>query len=497
MPNTIHIPTPLRPFTDKLEAVEVQGATVGELLADLTKRYDGLRKHLYSEDGKLRNFVNVYLNDEDIRYLQREQTPVKAGDSLSIVPSVAGGAPTTAPPVNPRAVADEPMADLPTLSQDEIKRYSRHLIMPEVGMDGQRKLKAGSVLCIGAGGLGSPAAMYLAAAGIGRIGIVDFDVVDFSNLQRQLLHGTKDVGRTKNESAKSRLNDLNPHVQVDTYETALSSQNALELFRDYDVILDGTDNFPTRYLVNDACVLTGKPNAYGSIFRFEGQASVFATAGGPCYRCLYPEPPPPGLVPSCAEGGVLGVLPGIIGVIQATETVKLILGIGEPLIGRFMIYDALRMRFRELKLRKDPECPACGTNPTVTKLIDYEQFCGLRPEPQQTQATGATVNDWEITPVDLKKKIDAGDAPFVLDVREPNEYQINKIAGSTLIPLGELPRRYQELPRDREIITQCKMGGRSAKAQEFLKSVGFTNVKNLRGGILEWIDKVDPSQPKY
>ena len=364
-------------------------------------------------------------------------------------------------------------------------------------MDGQRRLKTGSVLCIGAGGLGSPAAMYLAAAGIGRIGIVDFDVVDFSNLQRQLLHGTSDVGRSKNDSAKSRLNDLNPHVQVDTYETSLTSQNALQLFREYDVILDGTDNFPTRYLVNDACVLTGKPNAYGSIFRFEGQASVFGAPGGPCYRCLYPEPPPPGLVPSCAEGGVLGVLPGIIGVIQATETVKLILGIGEPLIGRFMIYDALRMKFRELKLRKDPECPVCGTNPTVTKLIDYEQFCGLRPEPQQAQTTGASVSDWEITPVELKKKLDAGETPVVLDVREPNEYQINRIEGSTLIPLGELPRRYQELPRDREIVTQCKMGGRSAKAMEFLKSVGFTNVKNLRGGILEWIDKVDPSQPKY
>ena len=482
--NTIHIPTPLRPFTDKREAVEVTGGTVGELLADLTKKYEGLRKHLYTDQGKLRNFVNVYLNDEDIRYLQKEETPVKPGDSLSIVPSVAGGAPS--------AVETE----LPTLSQEEIKRYSRHLIMPEVGIDGQRKLKAGSVLCIGAGGLGSPAAMYLAAAGIGRIGIVDFDVVDFSNLQRQLLHGTKDVGRSKNESAKSRLLDLNPHIQVDTYETALSSQNALDLFKDYDVILDGTDNFPTRYLVNDACVLTGKPNAYGSIFRFEGQASVFATKNGPCYRCLYPEPPPPGLVPSCAEGGVLGVLPGIIGVIQATETVKLILGIGEPLIGRFMIYDALKMRFRELKLKKDPECPVCGTHPTVTKLIDYEQFCSIHPEPQTGQ-TGATVNDWEITPVDLKKKLDAGETPFILDVREPNEYQINRIAGSTLIPLGELPRRYQELPRDREIITQCKMGGRSAKAQDFLKSVGFSNVKNLRGGILEWIDKVDPSQPKY
>jgi|SoiMethySBSTD1v2_1073268.scaffolds.fasta_scaffold57828_6 adenylyltransferase/sulfurtransferase len=491
--NTIHIPTPLRPFTDKREAVEVTGGTVGELLADLTKKYEGLRKHLYTDQGKLRNFVNVYLNDEDIRYLQKEETPVKPGDSLSIVPSVAGGAPTSAEATVGRPTVE---TELPTLSQEEIKRYSRHLIMPEVGIDGQRKLKAGSVLCIGAGGLGSPAAMYLAAAGIGRIGIVDFDVVDFSNLQRQLLHGTKDVGRSKNESAKSRLLDLNPHVQVDSYETALSSQNALDLFKGYDVILDGTDNFPTRYLVNDACVLTGKPNAYGSIFRFEGQASVFAAKDGPCYRCLYPEPPPPGLVPSCAEGGVLGVLPGIIGVIQATETVKLILGIGEPLIGRFMIYDALKMRFRELKLKKDPDCPVCGTHPTVTKLIDYEQFCGIHPEPQTAQ-TGASVNEWEITPVDLKKKLDAGETPFILDVREPNEYQINRIPGSTLIPLGELPRRYQELPRDREIVTQCKMGGRSARAQDFLKSVGFNNVKNLRGGILEWIDKVDPSQPKY
>jgi adenylyltransferase/sulfurtransferase len=497
MPNTIHIPTPLRPFTDKQESVQVSGGTVGELLADLTKKHDGLRKHLYTDEGKLRNFVNVYLNDEDIRYLQREATPVKPGDSLSIVPSVAGGAPTETPTMNPRAVAGGSMDELPQLTPDEIKRYSRHLIMPEVGMDGQRRIKAGSVLCIGAGGLGSPAAMYLAAAGIGRIGMVDFDVVDFSNLQRQLLHGTKDVGTSKNESAKRRIEDLNPHVHVETYETLLTSQNALGLFKDYDVILDGTDNFPTRYLVNDACVLTGKPNAYGSIFRFEGQASVFATKDGPCYRCLYPEPPPPGLVPSCAEGGVLGVLPGIIGVIQATETIKLITGIGEPLIGRFLIYDALRMKFRELKLRKDPECPVCGTNPTVTKLIDYEQFCGLRPEPQQAAQGGPSVSDWEITPVELKKKMDAGETPFVLDVREPNEYQINKIAGSTLIPLGELPRRYQELPRDREIIAQCKMGGRSAKAMEFLKTVGFTNVKNLRGGILEWIDKVDPSQPKY
>jgi adenylyltransferase/sulfurtransferase len=483
MANTIHIPTPLRPFTDKQESVEVSGGTVGELLADLTRRYEGLRKHLYTDEGRLRNFVNVYLNDEDIRYLQREQTPVKPGDSLSIVPSVAGGAPTvTAPPA-------------PDLSQDEIKRYSRHLIMPEVGMDGQRRLKASSVLCIGAGGLGSPAAMYLAAAGVGRIGIVDFDVVDFSNLQRQLLHGTPDVGRSKLESAKTRLHALNPHVHVDTYETSLSSENALRLFEPYDVILDGTDNFPTRYLVNDACVLSGKPNAYGSIFRFEGQASVFAAKDGPCYRCLYPEPPPPGLVPSCAEGGVLGVLPGIVGVIQATEAIKLMLGIGEPLIGRFLIYDALKMRFRELKLRKDPECPVCGTTPTVTALIDYEQFCGIRPEPQAAAPAGA--GDWEITPVELKRRLDAGEQLFILDVREPNEYQINRIPGSTLIPLGEVPRRYRELDPGREIIVHCKMGGRSAKAVDYLRTVGFTKVKNLRGGILEWVDKVDPSQPKY
>ena len=491
----------MRPFTDKKESVEVNGSTVGELLADLTKRYDGLRKHLYADDGRLRNFVNVYLNDEDIRYLQREQTPVKSGDSLSIVPSVAGGAPTAATqrratPEAPKRAAREGGQVRPELSQEEITRYSRHLIMPEVGVDGQRQLKVSSVLCIGAGGLGSPAAMYLAAAGVGRIGIVDFDVVDFSNLQRQLLHGTPDVGRSKLQSAKDRLHALNPLVDVETYETSLSSQNALKLFEPYDVILDGTDNFPTRYLVNDACVLSGKPNAYGSIFRFEGQASVFATEGGPCYRCLYPEPPPPGLVPSCAEGGVLGVLPGIIGVIQATEAIKLMLGIGEPLVGRFLIYDALKMRFRELKLRKDPECPVCGTSPTVTELIDYEQFCGILPEPR-AQPAGTAVNEWEITPVELKQRLDAGDDLFILDVREPNEYQINRIPGSMLIPLGELPRRYQELDSDREIVAHCKMGGRSAKAVEYLRSVGFARVKNLRGGVLEWIDKVDPSQPKY
>lgn len=385
---------------------------------------------------------------------------------------------------------------LPSLDADEIKRYSRHLIMPEMGMDGQRRLKAGSVLCVGAGGLGSPAAMYLAAAGVGTIGIVDYDVVDFSNLQRQIIHGTPDVGRSKLASAKDRLTAINPHVNIQTYETALSSENALKLFEPYDVILDGTDNFPTRYLTNDACVLLGKPNAYGSIFRFEGQASVFGAKDGPCYRCLYPEPPPPGLVPSCAEGGVLGVLPGIIGVIQATESIKLLTGIGEPLVGRFLIYDALKMRFRELKLRKDPECPVCGAHPTVTELIDYEQFCGLRPEPAVPAAAAVESSDLAITPLELKRRLDAGDKLVILDVREPQEYQINRIPGSVLIPLGEVPRRYAELDTDVEIIAQCKMGQRSAKAADFLRTVGF-NVKNLSGGILAWIDQVDPSQPKY
>jgi molybdopterin/thiamine biosynthesis adenylyltransferase/rhodanese-related sulfurtransferase len=385
----------------------------------------------------------------------------------------------------------------PQLNNDEIKRYSRHLIMPEVGMDGQRRLKAGSVLCIGAGGLGSPAAMYLAAAGVGRIGLVDFDVVDFSNLQRQIIHGTPDVGRSKLASAKDRINAINPNVQVETYEVALSSANALELFESYDVILDGTDNFPTRYLTNDACVLLGKPNAYGSIFRFEGQASVFAMKNGPCYRCLYPEPPPPGLVPSCAEGGVLGVLPGVIGVIQATEAIKLIAKIGEPLIGRFLIYDALKMRFRELKLKKDPDCPVCGTHPTVTKLIDYEQFCGIHPAAPEPAAVHAQSNGLEITSVELRDRLNRGDKLTLVDVREPNEYQINRIPGTTLIPLGEIPRRYAELNQDDEIVVHCKMGGRSAKAADFLRSVGFKRVLNLKGGILDWIDKVDPSQPKY
>ena len=383
------------------------------------------------------------------------------------------------------------VAEEVALSKDEILRYSRHLIMPEVGMEGQLKLKEAKVLLVGAGGLGAPLGLYLAAAGVGRIGMVDFDVVDFTNLQRQVIHGTKDVGKKKLDSAFESMHDINPFVQLDRHETALSSENALEIFKDYDYVVDGTDNFPTRYLVNDACVILKKPNVYGSIFRFEGQATVFAYEGGPCYRCLYPEPPPPGLVPSCAEGGVLGILPGTIGLIQATETVKLILGIGQPLVGRLLLYDALNMKFRELKLRKNPECPVCGDNPTVTKLIDYQEFCGI------PQHTPEPVVSGDIEPAEVKAKQDRGDKFVLVDVREPHEFQIGRIPGSILIPLGELPKRLNELNPADEIVMHCKMGGRSAKAVDLLKQNGFTKVRNMKGGILAWSDKVDPTVPKY
>jgi sulfur-carrier protein adenylyltransferase/sulfurtransferase len=378
------------------------------------------------------------------------------------------------------------------LSNEEIARYSRHLIMPEVALDGQKKLKQARVLTIGAGGLGSPLALYLAAAGVGTIGIVDFDVVDESNLQRQIIHGTSDLGRPKLESARDRIQDINPNVEVETFGEPLSSENALEIFEDFDVVVDGTDNFPTRYLVNDASVLTGKPNVYGSIFRFEGQASVFYAEEGPCYRCLYPEPPPPGLVPSCAEGGVLGILPGAIGTIQATETVKLILGIGEPLIGRLLLYDALGMRFREMKLRKDPGCPVCGENPTVTELIDYQEFCGIPQANAQAQADAVP----EITVQELKEKLDNGGKVSVLDVREPHEYEVANI-GARLIPLGELPERLVELDQSETLAVHCKTGARSARAVKLMREAGFQNVYNVEGGITAWSDEIDQSVPKY
>ncbi len=388
------------------------------------------------------------------------------------------------------ATAEESAAPTATLTNDETLRYSRHLILPEVGVEGQLKLKQARVLCIGAGGLGSPVVLYLAAAGVGTLGIVDFDIVDLTKLQRQVLHDTGNVGRKKLDSAAERIAAINPNVAIRKLETRLTSANAMELFRDFDIVVDGTDNFPTRYLVNDACVFSGKPNVYGSIFRFEGQASVFAAKDGPCYRCLYPEPPPPGLVPSCAEGGVLGILPGLVGMIQATETIKLILGVGNPLIGRLLLVDALAMRFRELKLRKSPDCPVCGDHPTVTKLIDYDQFCGIRGEEKATTAMP------EMTPEELKRRLDAGDDLFVLDVREPHEYQICNLGGH-LIPLNDLPKRVSELDASREIVVHCKLGGRSAKAVDFLRQSGFAKVHNLAGGINAWAERVDPKMPRY
>jgi len=384
--------------------------------------------------------------------------------------------------------------ELPELTKDDLARYSRHLILPEVGEEGQRKLKAARVLCVGAGGMGSPLALYLGAAGVGTLGLVDFDLVDASNLQRQIIHSTADIGRKKLDSAAEKLQALNPDLNIVKHDTLLSSANALDILKDYDVIADGTDNFPTRYLVNDACVLLGKPNAYGSIFRFEGQASVFAAEDGPCYRCLYPEPPPPGLVPSCAEGGVLGILPGLIGVIQATETIKLILGKGSPLIGRLLLVDALNMRFRELKLRKNPECPVCGAHPTVTQLIDYQQFCGIAPARNEDNTVKNGIP--QITVSELKRRIDAGEDLFILDVREPFEYQIANIGGK-LIPQGEVPQRLAEIDRNRQIVVHCKAGGRSQRVAEFLKQSGYPDVVNVAGGILAWSDQIDPSVKKY
>lgn len=388
-----------------------------------------------------------------------------------------------------------PVQPSTSLSNDEILRYSRHLIMPEVGMEGQLKLKNARVLMVGAGGLGAPLGLYLAAAGVGRIGLVDFDVVDFTNLQRQVIHGTKDVGRKKLDSAAETMLDINPLIRIDRFDVALTSENAMDIFKGYDMVVDGTDNFPTRYLINDACVLSKIPNVYGSIFRFEGQATIFAYPGGPCYRCLYAEPPPPGLVPSCAEGGVLGILPGLIGLVQATEAVKLILGTGESLVGRLMLYDALTMRFRELKLRRNTECPMCGDHPTITKLIDYHQFCGV---PTETAAPPVTsIADGEIDPTTVKQMIDRGEKFVLIDVREPHEYTICNIPFAKLIPLGDLPKRVSELNPTDQIVAHCKSGARSAKAVDFLKQAGFKNVKNMKGGILAWSDKVDPTVPKY
>jgi sulfur-carrier protein adenylyltransferase/sulfurtransferase len=474
---TVAIPTPLRGFTGGHDAVELAGNTVGEVLDRLLTAHAGLKRHLMQDDGRLRTFVNLYLNDTDIRQLDSTATPVSEGDVLTIVPSIAGGGPAVD-------------TALPKLAHAEILRYSRHLLLPEVGVEGQRKLKAARVLTIGAGGLGSPLSLYLAAAGVGTIGIVDFDVVDLTNLQRQIVHGTATLGTSKLESAKARLTDLNPNVDIVGHEGRLTSQNALEIIKDYDIVVDGTDNFPTRYLVNDACVLLGKPNVYGSIFRFEGQASLFYAKEGPCYRCLYSEPPPPGLVPSCAEGGVLGVLPGIIGSIQALETIKWIIGAGDSLIGRLVLFDALKLRFRELKLRKDPDCPICGKHPTIHELIDYEAFCGIGAEPDYSGV--------EISAEELKAERAAkGDQLVVVDVREPHEWEIAHIDGARLIPLSQLPDRLNELDGHGEIVTHCHHGVRSMKALEILRGAGFGKVRSLAGGIDAWAERIEPGMARY
>ena len=474
----VHIPTPLRPYTGRREVVEVAGGTVNEVIRNLASRYEQVRHHLYEDDGTLRSYVNIYRNDEDIRYLQSGDTPVQESDVISIVPSIAGGTDAGAVPADAGV----------RLSNEEILRYSRHLIIPEVGMEGQKRLKASRVLVLGAGGLGSPVSMYLAAAGVGKLGIVDFDTVDPTNLQRQLLHSTGDVGRPKLDSARETIHGINPHVIVETHATRLSSENALQILAGYDVIVDGTDNFPTRYLVNDACVLLHKPNVYGSIFRFEGQVSVFSADTGPCYRCLYASPPPPGLVPSCAEGGVLGVLPGIIGSLQAIETIKLLIGKGEPLVGRLLLFDALHLTFRELKLKKNPDCPVCGDQPTIRKLIDYDQFCGVEP-------AGISPHD-DITVEELKPRLDRHDDLLLLDVREPHEFEIVNMGGH-LIPLNDLPDRVHELDSSRDIVVHCKLGTRSSRAVAFLKQAGFRKVWNLRGGIEAWATKIDKSMPHY
>ncbi len=478
----VFIPTPLRPYAGHQSSVELDADSVGAALRQLTESYPDLAQHLYNDEGTLRSFVNVYRNDEDIRHLNGPDTAVSDGDEVRLVPAVAGGRPT--------AQVDEQAVDDVELSHEEIQRYSRHLIMPEVTMAGQKRLKAARVLMVGTGGLGAPLGLYLAAAGVGTLGLVDFDDVEASNLQRQVIHGTGDVGRSKLDSARDRIKDVNPHVNVETYETSLTSENALDIFRNYDIVVDGTDNFPTRYLVNDACAMLGMPNVYGSIFRFEGQATVFDSTRGPCYRCLYPEPPPPGLVPSCAEGGVLGVLPGLVGTIQATETIKLILGEGEPLLGRLLLVDALSMNFRELNLRKNPDCPVCGENPTVTELIDYEAFCGVDGE--ETAETGA-----EISPQQLKERLNAGEELTLLDVREPFELDISELDNAKHIPLGELPQRLHELNPADEIVAVCRVGGRSAEAVELLREAGFGKLRNLYGGINGWARQVDPSKPTY
>ncbi len=471
MASQLRIPSPLRRFTGGEAAINVKGGTIKEVLGELFTAHPDIKNHLIEENGNLRNFVNIFVNNEDIRHSGGLDSEVGDDSDVRIIPSIAGGVDSLTPP--------------------ELARYSRHITLPEVGMEGQKKLKAAKVLVVGAGGLGCPVALYLAAAGVGTIGMVDYDVVDESNLQRQILYGVTQKGQPKLDAARERLQNLNPHIKINLHPVALTSMNALDIVKDYDIVLDGTDNFPTRYLVNDACVMSGKPNVYGSIYRFDGQVSVFNHEDGPCYRCLYPSPPPPGLVPSCAEGGVLGVLPGIIGCMQANEAIKLILGIGNLMKGRFMLFDALEMEFTELKVKKDPNCVVCGENPSVTELIDYQQFCGIPKAEEKKEDFD------EITVSELKNILDKEDHPVVIDVREPFELDIAQIGGTIHIPMREMQNHLSEFNADDEIIVHCKSGGRSAKICKLLIENEFTNVKNVKGGILAWSKEIDSSIPQY
>ena len=473
MSSQIKIPSPLRRFTGNQSSITVAGETVSEVLENIFNQHPEIRPHLLDETDALRHFVNIYVNGVDVREQRNLETPVLHGEDVHIIPSIAGGS-----------------DGLPELDQSELRRYARHLSLPEFGIEGQQKLKASKVLVVGTGGLGSPVLLYLAAAGVGTLGLVDFDVVDESNLQRQVLFGVNVLGESKTQSASKRLAELNPNLTIDVHEMRLTSDNAIEIIQNYDLVIDGTDNFQTRYLVNDACVILRKPNVYGSIFRFEGQASVFNYEEGPCYRCLYPEPPPPGLVPSCAEGGVLGVLPGIIGCIQANEAIKIITGIGKTLKGRFLLYDALDMEFHEVSLKRNHECSVCGDHPTVTELIDYEQFCGInQPEPE---------HNWsEITVNELNQRLQSGDSPIILDIREDYEVMLAQIKGSTHIPMNQVSTHLDDFDQADEIIVLCRSGVRSQKICTLLTEHNFKNVKNLQGGIRAWSLNIDPSIPLY
>lgn len=477
----MQLPTALREYTAGASRIEIDAPDVGAALSRLSEQHPLLRRHLFTDAGELRGFVRVYLNENDIADLEHGgRTPLRAGDVILIVPSIAGG-----------------QAAASTFSNDEVSRYARHISLPEVGWEGQQKLRAARVAVVGAGGLGSPITLYLAAAGVGHVGIIDFDVVDLSNLQRQVLYSTADVGRRKVDVAAERLRAMNPNVDVVTYDLRLTRDNALDILRNYDVVIDGTDNFPTRYLVNDACVLLGKPYVYGSILRFDGQVSVFTGRSAPCYRCIFREPPPPGLVPSCAEGGVLGVLPGIIGSLQALEAIKLIIGRGDSLIGRLALFDALTFQWRELRLRRNPDCPVCGDHPTVTALIDYDEFCA--PGERHMDAAQGNNAIPHITPAELKQRLDAGEKLTIIDVREPFEWDIANLGafGARLIPLDQVIDRKAEIDPDADVVVHCRSGSRSAGAIRQLRSHGYERLMNLKGGIRGWAEDVDPSMPTY